>query len=138
MKIHASIVVLTATVVAWAWTGANAEPKDTDKASAAPATRPARRISPIALDLKKRTVSLVGAALALVKRHSWLQATRQADRPTRGSMFVGNVSVSMASATESLSAADTIWSVPSPDMRVSVLGGSTVLPCARENRSLDF
>jgi len=50
MRTRASIVVLTACILGWALAGAAAEPK-------APATMPARRVSPIALDLKKRTVS---------------------------------------------------------------------------------
>ena len=57
MKNLASIVVMITAVVAWAWTGVLAQPKDTSKDSATPATMPARRVSPIELDLKKRTVS---------------------------------------------------------------------------------
>ena len=57
MRTRASIVVLTACILGWALAGAPAESKAPDKAPAAATTMPARRVSPIALDLKKRTVS---------------------------------------------------------------------------------
>jgi len=57
MRTRASIVVLTACILGWALAGASAESKAPDKTAETPATMPARRVSPIALDLKKRTVS---------------------------------------------------------------------------------
>lgn len=58
MRTRVSIVVLTACILSWALAGSPDESRAQDKgAGPAPATRPVRRVSPIALDLKKRTVS---------------------------------------------------------------------------------
>ncbi|MDP6636617.1 MAG: YdjY domain-containing protein [Phycisphaerae bacterium] len=56
MRTRASIVVITAGILGWILIGAQGQITD-PKGAKVSSTQPARRVSPIALDLKKRTIS---------------------------------------------------------------------------------